>query len=600
MAQPTTPSHPPTPPIFAADSPELMPLAVWPCAQISAQYQRTGRYLPASSRHPGKMLPELARRLVAEYCPSGGLVADPMCGIGTTLVEAAALGRRAVGVELEARWANLARANLTHALPPEQANLGEVRQGDARQLTSLLADVAGQVDLVVTSPPYACDAGVIDKPAWRAGGSMCPRDSLNYSADPADLGRARGPGWHRAMAEVLAGCARLLRPEGLLVTVTKNTRRAGRLNDLAATTVSLAEAAGFGYLQHLVAVHAAVRDGGAGRPAVVLAAHPDPQRPRPRRALPSGGPRGRPHLRTPRGRPAGPGRRRPATGNARPRGGAGMTGTGARLLRVLSLGARVQSSTLLLMSLAGELPRLDAAVFADTGWEPAAVYAHLERLEVAAEAAGVPIYRVSAGNLRADALDPGHRFASMPLHVRRPDGKRGMIRRQCTREYKITPIRRQVRALWQAAGRPPVEQWLGISSDEPQRMRSSGVAYITHHYPLVDLGLTRTDCQRWLEGHGWAQVPRSACVGCPFRSDARWRELRDHAPTEWADAVAFDEAIRGGHVRLGRPALNGRAYLHRSLVPLDQADLKTPAAGSGAGSGLLEGFGNECQGVCAT
>jgi hypothetical protein len=275
-----------------------------------------------------------------------------------------------------------------------------------------------------------------------------------------------------------------------------------------------------------------------------------------------------------------------------------MSGAAERVLRVLSLGAGVQSSTLLLMSLAGELPRLDAAVFADTGWEPMAVYQHLDRLQATAETAGLAVYRVSAGNLRADALDPGHRFASMPLHVRRPDGRRGMIRRQCTREYKITPIRRQVRALWQAAGRPPVHQWLGISADEAQRMRSSGVAYITHHYPLVDLGWTRTDCQAWLESYGWQGVPRSACVGSPFRSDARWRELRDHTSVEFADAVAFDRAIRGGHVRLGRPALRDHAYLHRSLVPLDQADLDRTTAGEGLG--LLERFGNECQGVCAT
>jgi modification methylase len=241
---------------------ELVPLAVWPCAQTSAQYQRAGRYLPASRRHPGKMLPELARRLVAEYCPTGGLVADPMCGIGTTLVEAAALGRWGVGVELEPRWASLARANLAHALPPSQAALAEVRVGDARRLPDLLADVAGRVDLVVTSPPYACDAGVIDKPAWRAGGSMCPRDSLNYSRDPANLGRSRGQGWRTGIAEVLAGCAQLLRPGGLVVIVTKNTRRAGRLNDLATVTVQLADQAGFGYLQHLIALHAAVRHGG--------------------------------------------------------------------------------------------------------------------------------------------------------------------------------------------------------------------------------------------------------------------------------------------------------------------------------------------------
>jgi hypothetical protein len=98
-----------------------------------------------------------------------------------------------------------------------------------------------------------------------------------------------------------------------------------------------------------------------------------------------------------------------------------MSGTVEQVLRVLSLGAGGQSSTLLLMSLAGELPRLDGAVFADTGWEPKAVYQHLDRLQAAAE---IPIYRVSV-NLRHDALDPGHRFASMPLHVRRPDGRSG-------------------------------------------------------------------------------------------------------------------------------------------------------------------------------
>lgn len=99
----------------------MVPVAVWPCAQTSPQYQRAGRYLSASSRHPGKMLPELARRVITEYCPPTGLVVDPMCGIGTTLVEAAALSRRAVGVELEPRWAELARANLAHALPSHQA-----------------------------------------------------------------------------------------------------------------------------------------------------------------------------------------------------------------------------------------------------------------------------------------------------------------------------------------------------------------------------------------------------------------------------------------------------------------------------------------------
>jgi modification methylase len=239
----------------------VLPLALWPCAQTSPQYQRAGRYLPASTAHPAKMLPELARRIVAEYSPPGGLVVDPMCGIGTTLVEAATLARRAVGVELEARWAELARANLGVALRDHQDVRGEVRLGDARRLPQVLADLGGTVDLVATSPPYGGDVGMIDKPAWLAGRSLCRRDTLNYSTDHANLGHARGTRYLAELAGVYEGCFAVLRPGGLLVVVTKNLRRRGRVFDLATITVELATNAGFAYLQHVVALLAAVRDG---------------------------------------------------------------------------------------------------------------------------------------------------------------------------------------------------------------------------------------------------------------------------------------------------------------------------------------------------
>jgi hypothetical protein len=156
------------------DAAEPVPLAVWACAQTPGHIQRAGRYLPESTAHPGKMLPDLARRITGEYAPPGGLVVDSMCGIGTTLVEAATQGRRGVGVELEARWADLARKNLAHVLPADRAGLGEVRTGDARRLPELLADLAGTVDLVATSPPYACTPGMSTSPPgtgaapWRA------------------------------------------------------------------------------------------------------------------------------------------------------------------------------------------------------------------------------------------------------------------------------------------------------------------------------------------------------------------------------------------------------------------------------------------------
>jgi DNA modification methylase len=214
------------------------------------------------------MLPELARRIVTEYSAPGDLVVDPLAGIGTTVAEAALLGRRALGVELEARWVTVANENLDHMLNVTQRRRAEVHQGDARALADHSGRRAGRVDLVVTSPPYACDAGVIDKPAWLAGGRLCPSETLNYSKDRANLGHARGEAYASAMAEIYAACHSVLRPGGRLVVVTKNSRRRGRMLDLAALTVTLATEAGFAYVGHVVALHAAIRDGElAARPS---------------------------------------------------------------------------------------------------------------------------------------------------------------------------------------------------------------------------------------------------------------------------------------------------------------------------------------------
>ncbi|MEE4543632.1 hypothetical protein V2S66_16835 [Streptomyces sp. V4-01] len=254
----------------------------------------------------------------------------------------------------------------------------------------------------------------------------------------------------------------------------------------------------------------------------------------------------------------------------------------APTLRVLSLGAGVQSTSLLLLAAEGRLPKLDAAIFADTGWEPRAVYEHLDRIErEVAEPAGIPILRVSSGNIRTDALDPSTRFASMPLHILNADGGMGMSRRQCTGQYKIRPIKIQVREL---LGHPYprripkgvfVEQWIGISTDEFHRAKDADVAYMRNVFPLIDLGLSRADCQRLLRERGFGSTPKSACLGCPYHGNAQWRTLRDNSPQEWADVVEFDAAIRAGNARAnadGKPLL-GTAYLHRSRVPLSEAPI---------------------------
>jgi len=276
--------------------------------------------------------------------------------------------------------------------------------------------------------------------------------------------------------------------------------------------------------------------------------------------------------------------------------------------KVLSLGAGVQSTALLLMSVEGEIERPDFVVFADTGWEPLAVYEQLERLRVVMEREGIPFEQLSVGNIKdrelsSEARDgrgetkPGtlSRYLTMPYYCRnRETDEKGMLNRQCTRMFKINPVNKAIKKFFEIPRmkantnpEPLVERWYGITTDEIRRMRLSKEWWAENYYPLVDLGLTRTDCKFWLEDYGWHDAPKSACVACPYRSDAEWRKIKDNAPEEFAEACEFDDAIRES----GGP--NNTLYVHRSGRPLRQADLSTAED-----HGQERLFDDECAGMC--
>lgn len=267
-------------------------------------------------------------------------------------------------------------------------------------------------------------------------------------------------------------------------------------------------------------------------------------------------------------------------------------------MRVISLGAGVQSTTVLLLANHGELPGapVDYAIFADTGWEPAAVYEHLAWLERVSE---IPVLRVSKGDLRSDALDATRRFAAMPVFVFNEAGGEGQVRRQCTREYKIAAIHAKLRELLGVGPRAriapgTVESLLGISLDEVERMSPSRERWVTVRWPLVEMRMTRHDCVNWLARHGYPTPPKSACIGCPFHGNATWRDMKLNRPEEWADAVDFDERLREVPPRPGeRGEISSHRYLHRKRIPLREVDLSTAAD---AGQGDL--FAEECSGTC--
>jgi len=255
-------------------------------------------------------------------------------------------------------------------------------------------------------------------------------------------------------------------------------------------------------------------------------------------------------------------------------------------MHVISFGAGVQSTTMALMAAAGEImPMPDCAIFADTGWEPRAVYEHLERIT---KKLPFPVHIVTAGNLRADIMarsnTTGGRFAAVPWFMRMPNGDQAMGRRQCTKEYKLRPIQRKIVEMH--GGKHPrggTEMWVGISTDEAFRMKPSRVKYITNRWPLIELGMNRGACRGWLNRAGW-DAPKSSCIGCPFHSNEQWRTLNSE---ELADAIEVDQAIRS------QSGFRGQQFMHRSMKPLAKVDLRSDAE-----LGQPDLFNNECEGMC--
>ena len=269
-------------------------------------------------------------------------------------------------------------------------------------------------------------------------------------------------------------------------------------------------------------------------------------------------------------------------------------------LNIISLGAGVQSSTMALMAVHGEItPMPDCAIFADTQWEPKQVYEWLTWLE---KQLPFPVHRVTAGNIMVDQMTRRRtigkmgrnpktdRYASLPYFVR-GELKIGKIKRQCTHEYKILPIETFIKR--EILGVPfrgrvkkgmIVNQWRGISTDEAHRMKPSATKWINVRYPLaMELRMSRNDCLQWMKRRGFPRPPRSACIGCPFHSDYEWLEIRKR-PEEWNQAVAFDAAIRDS------AGLRAPAFVHRDCVPLDEVQFRADRQDNL--------FGNECEGMC--
>ncbi|GAA2011213.1 hypothetical protein GCM10009799_44340 [Nocardiopsis rhodophaea] len=211
------------------------------------------------------MLPAIARHAITAYTRPGGGVLDPLCGIGTTLVEAAHLGREALGVELEAKWASIARVNLELAAVQGADGVGEVHAGDAREVAGELASGAwaGKASLLLTSPPYgAMTHGLVR--SRRDGAEKVERWSHTYNRTRNRAeSRLSAPGGPAEVVHADPGHVPPAARTGAVVAGTAHPyRMQGKLVDFPGQVSQAAVRAGLVPHEKCVALLCALRDGG--------------------------------------------------------------------------------------------------------------------------------------------------------------------------------------------------------------------------------------------------------------------------------------------------------------------------------------------------
>ena len=276
-------------------------------------------------------------------------------------------------------------------------------------------------------------------------------------------------------------------------------------------------------------------------------------------------------------------------------------------LKVISLGLGQPSTTLYFMSSFGEVERADYAIFADTGAEADKNYEYLEwLLKWADKNEGIPIIVTGKKTIYEDLIhgtkDNPNRFSSIPAYTKDDNDKIGILKRQCTDDYKVSEVNkaiREIHGLRKYQHTPKTELWLGITIEEVERVKYPRYKWQVYVYPFCNIKThngtanyssfntyyNRSNCISWLERNNLPVPPTSTCYFCPFQSNYRWLELKKNRPKEWEKAVLLDKQIRDSSDK----GIKYPIYLHRSGVPLDEVDLNEHQSGL---------FISECEGFC--
>ena len=186
--------------------------------------------------HPAGFPETLIQEFVEFFTKRNMWVLDPFLGTGSTLLAARAAGRNGVGVEINPRYASMARSRLKEA-PSSNETRQLVLQGDSRDLREILERIEiEQFDLCISSPPYW---NQLKRASLRQRERAQRGLDTVYSDDPQDIGNINDyEEFLNAQKRIFDEVHEVMKVGGYLVVVTNNVFSEGRLYPLAFETLT--------------------------------------------------------------------------------------------------------------------------------------------------------------------------------------------------------------------------------------------------------------------------------------------------------------------------------------------------------------------------
>jgi len=240
-------------------------------------------------------------------------------------------------------------------------------------------------------------------------------------------------------------------------------------------------------------------------------------------------------------------------------------------MKCFSFGGGVQSMAVMVLSAQGKLDYTDF-IFSNVGddsenpdsiryiAEIATPYAEMHDLKIhhvkrtKKDGTSITLYEDCIGDNK-----------NIPIPVYLSGG--GPAMRNCTSDWKVTVIEKWMRAHAGATKSDRKSLGVGISVDESHRMRTDDPErepYLFKEYPLIDLRLTRNDCQRIIIDAGIPLAPKSSCWFCPFKKMSEWSQMRSDHPELYEKALHLEERINEKRSVSGKDA----AFLSTAKKPL--------------------------------